>query len=418
VSASADWLPEDLPGCCRRDTGAKIIAAADIMVFDFGLSVLPADDEDEAVDRTEVSRPLQMVEMALLAAISVERERVGKQLTPRRMIAVNTINNRFGSVVDRNIAITLAPLATRLRQGFVLPPEKELDLLPILFPAEDAGEKLKSGAIAGRVGQRGIMLHGIYRTLADGWYRLSLSIGFSATAPLDDAVRPVRVEIMGSQYYLAAKIPTIEELRSGTITCLFEVPAFLGLLLILQPVQLRIISDGSCAMEVTAGRLEMLDATPTQEFGTVEPLRREVSWMPILLRVDPVTTDTDGLRITGGEPRYVVYGPYYPLLPGRYEAVFSFIVDDGPAAQGFVAEVFAESPGVLLAQSASSPQAGPQELVLPFEISDVSYGVGRPRQIQFRFLTHGQRSGTLVAVATRRLDDPERHPAILSAADF
>jgi hypothetical protein len=293
-----------------------------------------------------------------------------------------------------------------------------LDLLPVLFPGENVGEKLGSGVIAGRIGQPGIMLHGIYRALAAGWYRVSLSIGFTATPQMDDAACPLRVEIMGGPYYLATKLPTVEELRRGTITCLFEMPVLPGLLAVLQPVQLRIISDGSCAMDVTAGRLEKLEHTVTQEFGTIEPLRREVTWLPTLTGLGPATTNTDGMPIVLGDRHWVVYGPYYPLLPGRYEAAFSLVVGDGPPAAGFVAEVVAGTPDAVLARSESASHSGPQTLVLPFEISGVSFGVGQPRLIQFRLFTHGQRSGTLIAVTTRRLDDPEQHPAILNGVDF
>ena len=52
VSHSADWLPARLPSGCRRDSGAAIIEVADILVFDFGLSVLPPDDKPWVTDQT------------------------------------------------------------------------------------------------------------------------------------------------------------------------------------------------------------------------------------------------------------------------------------------------------------------------------------------------------------------------------
>lgn len=85
---------------------------------------------------------------------------------------------------------------------------------------------------------------------------------------------------------------------------------------------------------------------------------------------------------------------------------------------GFTAGVVASSIGTVLAQADSMPGGDVQTLTLPFEISGDSYGIGEPQLIEFRLFTHGKRSGKLLAVATRRLDDPDHHPAILHAADF
>ena len=68
-------LPAHLPASCRRDKGATVIDAADILVFDFGLSVLRPDDEPSG-DRSDVPRILHLVEVAFLAAVAAERERL------------------------------------------------------------------------------------------------------------------------------------------------------------------------------------------------------------------------------------------------------------------------------------------------------------------------------------------------------
>ena len=107
----------------------------------------------------------------------------------------------------------------------------------MLFPG-DAGEVLKSGAIATKVGQPGLMLFGLYRNLPGGWYRITLSIGSSADTYLQKAIRPLRVEIVGGLYRIAAKYLTVSDLRQGKVTCLFKMPDSLSLSIVLQPVQI------------------------------------------------------------------------------------------------------------------------------------------------------------------------------------
>jgi hypothetical protein len=86
---------------------AQIIAAADMLVFDF-----TATDRDGPVPAA--------IAAAFRRAVAAERMRLDNH-PPRRFIAVNAVGNAAEPLVAARIGATLAPFSTRLRQGFVRP---------------------------------------------------------------------------------------------------------------------------------------------------------------------------------------------------------------------------------------------------------------------------------------------------------
>ena len=417
IPALASWLSEGLSSCCRRETASNAIAEADILVFDFGLSALPSDGE-AATNRAEVFHILHAVELAFRAALAAERRRMIDRLAPRRLIAVNTINNRFSGVVDTNLAITQAPIATRLRQGFVLPVKTDFDLLPLLFPGPEAGETRGSGDIAARPGVAGVMLYGLYRELPEGRYRLNLTIRLDRSEIADRSTSPLRLEILGGPYCLAARVLSIAELCSGEVDCLFDMPEPFGLQAVLQPVQIVVTTNGSCAAVVTGGHLSKASPSDVQPAETCEPMKPEVAWLPMMCPGETVVKSPYDWQISLGEPAFAAYGPYQPLLPGHYEAVFLFQFNAGQTGYGFEADVFVLKTQQVLAHASFAPAEEGCELLLKFEVVGDGFGTAEPQKLEFRLFTHGRQTGRLLAVNTRRLDDPACHPAILAAAEF
>lgn len=432
VSQAADWLPADLPACCRRQAGAAMLEAADILLFDFGFSPLPADGEGPAdgeirADRSAIPRILRGVELAFRSAVEAEHRRIAQGLAPRRLIAVNAINNRFGTLVESNIAATQAPLATRLRQGFVLPPKTDVDLIAKLFPGEDAGEEQPDGGIATRGAAAGVLLHGFYRDLPAGRYRVTLSVSLGDMAPADDAARPLLLQVFGGRYWLAALPLSVADLRRGEVSCLFTLPDLPSLCAVLQPIQLVVMTDGSCAVTVRGARVTNAGRTAAQAAGICEPLTGEVGWLAMLRPGPAVRAQPQGWLVDAGPSRCAASGPYAPLLPGRYAVQFALAADadapgeppDGETADdGFTAEVFVPATGVALAQRRFRPRPAADGVTLEFEIAGTEMGLAEPTKVEFRLFTDGRQGGRLHDVRSRRLDDLASHPALQKAAEF
>lgn len=131
-----------LPSNARAVSQHEVLAKADIVGFDFGFpmgQVVPVP----AHARTALTLNVQ----GLLAFVGEEHRRRCHGHAPRRAIAVNAVHSRFGLVTSL-IGAPVAPISTRIRQGFVAW-NGEVDLKPHL-DVGPAGERTVDGIVTRR----------------------------------------------------------------------------------------------------------------------------------------------------------------------------------------------------------------------------------------------------------------------------
>ena len=108
----------------------ELLAKADAFLFDFG-GLQPVSVASAAIDRLtgEMLRSFRRV-------VRDERHRISTGAPPRRIIALNAINNAFERFVCGSVAAAATPFATHMRHGFVLPSAALEDWLPLLAIGE------------------------------------------------------------------------------------------------------------------------------------------------------------------------------------------------------------------------------------------------------------------------------------------
>ncbi len=184
-------------------------AEGDVFVFDFGLPALP-----------RMPPALAHVIKLFRAAVAAEQARIASGRPPRRFICVNAIHNRVDGMVRTHVGVAKSPLATRIRQGFVLrAANAPIDILP-LVPVEEAGEREVS-AIRLRLGERGHVFGGPQLDLAAGRYRLLLRL-----EPARDGrwhPGPLKIEALAGGVSLARRYVPVHGLAAQSITLRFEV---------------------------------------------------------------------------------------------------------------------------------------------------------------------------------------------------
>lgn len=115
VADGASWLAPDLPECCVWATEQEIGLHADLLLYDWGLPIAgDADEESEPAANQFVSRSFNRM-------LEVERSRLSQPGTmPRRFIGVNAVFNRYENLFCNHIGAARAPIATRIRQGYLI----------------------------------------------------------------------------------------------------------------------------------------------------------------------------------------------------------------------------------------------------------------------------------------------------------
>ncbi len=157
---------------------ATTLADATAFIFDFG--GLPVD-ANKIDPQNEIARELQR---SFIQVVRCERDRLKLGLAPRRIIALNAINNDYESFVSGFIAAAATPYATHMRHGFVLPPEpaKQTDWLPFLFIGPCG--RLDEFGISAHRGPAGYVVFGPYWPLPPGQYEMVAQISWPAITSL------------------------------------------------------------------------------------------------------------------------------------------------------------------------------------------------------------------------------------------
>ena len=104
-----------------------------------------------------------------------ERHRISTGAPPRRIIALNAINNAFEWFVCGSVAAAATPFATHMRHGFVLPSAALEDWLPLLATGE-AGVRVGQHEIRSAPSTAGWIAYGPFKYLEEGRHLISLDI--------------------------------------------------------------------------------------------------------------------------------------------------------------------------------------------------------------------------------------------------
>jgi hypothetical protein len=227
VAGPAAWLGRNPPDGAAWAPAAEVIVRAQACVFDFG-----AQDAGDAVALHFVATGLRS-----LAAADATR---GAE--PCRVIAVNAVNSRFEGLVDSHVGVTLSPITTRIRQGFVFrPPNGTRDLLPALS-AGDAGRRTADrGAIEILAGRPGCVCFGPYIDLRPGDWLLELEVDADLIPPGEP---PLALEAVSGETMLGHRRIGEAELRGRLLALQFSVPAALADAVLNLRAEFRLHSDG------------------------------------------------------------------------------------------------------------------------------------------------------------------------------
>ena len=298
-----------------HETGFEaLIDAADAFVLDFG----PVSEKGDAIAGIP-SDTARGINRALLQIVAAEHQRWREGRALRQIIAINAINNVFESGIMSHVSVALTPFSTRMRHGFVMPPvQGEMDWMSRLL-AGHAGA-WDGSQIRSRKEAMGVVIHGPYRHLHVGTYRIRLKL--SGQAPFghgeDQAVAVL--EIISQRDYLGHRLITASDLARGEVTLDFDVatdqsvsPGFSvqTLLRTLAPVDVA-ISALSCER---VSDLESETATEERALSVNE-------WLPLLWTGPDATRMNGQILQRSTKPTIVFHGPYWRLPKGSYEAVF------------------------------------------------------------------------------------------------
>ncbi len=155
-----------------HETGFEaLIDAADAFVLDFG-PVIRRRGDAIAHGHPERHGPWDQSGVCCkLWQREHQRWREGRAL--RQIIAINAINNVFESGIMSHVSVALTPFSTRMRHGFVMPPvQGEMDWMSRLL-AGHAGA-WDGSQIRSRKEAMGVVIHGPYRHLHVGTYRIKI----------------------------------------------------------------------------------------------------------------------------------------------------------------------------------------------------------------------------------------------------
>lgn len=406
VGRGATWIGADLPRGCTWMDPLEMLPQASAFVFDYGLLPGPAD-----VPASRSHLASAFVATWFRNAVRAEWERLADDgALPRRFVAVNAIHNRFESLVGRFINAARSPMASRIRQGFVVVKDEKanLDLLP-LFSMGGAGKR-EAGRVVSLPGQAGLVTYGPYLTLDAFQYRLNLT--FAATAA---AARPgsVTVEVFTDPYLFGVFSIGDTVQAGGTVSLHFALSQDVLDAVPSAAVEFKIRTDGQIPVSLTAAGLE--------EVAPANGMSFDVELLPLLtpgpasdgrltlatatLAGSQARRAADGVRAVPGKRGHVVYGPYVAIPPGHYEARFGLQQDASRlrlrrnSAPTAAVEVAAAGRDQIIAQRHADP-ASADPVILPFE---VPANAVKPDLLEFRVWSGGSIGFTVRSINLRRL---------------
>ena len=411
-----DQPTSDQPASVIQYVGLpELLAKADTFLFDFG-GLQPASIASAAIDQLtgETLRSFRRV-------VRDERHRISTGAPPRRIIALNAINNAFEWLVCGSVAAAATPFATHMRHGFVRPASAALgDWLPLLATGE-AGVRVGQHEIRSAPTTAGWIAYGPFKYLEQGRYLISLEIKRFGDERHRPGNRPSAfVEVMAGPELLGL-YPLEQHVASpGTHRFTFEVSQNVadGI----APLETRIRVARPIGIALTALTIEPAPAsinTNEKITGalTISDLLQLDDWLPFLKLNRSARAEHDSIAVSKGRGEYAIYGPYWTLPAGHYDLVVSIDppapnLDGKPVVILDVATDGGERQVVRheyrLGQFACSDARTVMELRLPFTLAaDLP---AASRTIETRVYTPGDGSFRVRSLAVKvRSNEPEQN---------
>jgi|GEM_PF-1171516 len=323
VFDNARWLGSELPEGCRWAAWDEACESADVFVFDWG-----RPETDSSAPWIFQKDPIiRDVSRAFRKTVRNERPRLaGNARKLRRFIGINAINNAVEGMFKQHIAAALTPLSTHIRQGFLS--ELTPEILPLLY-AGKAGQKFND-RIASIEGVSGYVFYGPYLDLDSSGYSLTLS--FSDVRFLSDGPRLLGLEVTSNGRLIAYREISECDLKSEIVTFEFSVAREVVESDDWPAVEFRLMTPGSLAFNIRSAVLEETtspahDKTKLESFDCAPLLTVGPAGVPVTSR-----NSRREVQAREGIEDLLVHGPNFWLPTGRYNATFSFRIenaDDG-----------------------------------------------------------------------------------------
>jgi hypothetical protein len=289
--------------------GDYIFEHCEAYIFDFG----------------DCSTPMATLGLAkaMVRALASEYARMKDPSQKRRtFIGINVINNRFETFFCSKIGASATPFSTRLRHGFAIaPPEGPVDWLPSLQIGR-GGERIRD-SIESRTDVVDWMFYGPYRFLPAGRYRVGLTFDRDVTlgAHEDINVRAHEsaaiLDVHSSGDIVGLCVLRIEDLINGRYELTFDVPFALEERLD-YAVEVRMRPVSALPIRITS---LLVESVPGASVKTQASLHEEIrDWLPFANLGAAGHWRHDGVGGEIGRNGHMVYGPYWRLPAGDYEA--------------------------------------------------------------------------------------------------
>ena len=369
----------DLPEAI--DPTSDQLDRADAFVFDFGgLPGLPCD-----LDRNkQLSGQLLR---QFLGVVREERRRLSSGLSSRRVIALNAINNQFESLVGGYIAAAATPCATHMRHGFVLPAKSKDDWLALLHIGK-AGVRV-GDHVNSDPRRLGVIAYGSYKYLDAGCYRLSVKVELASDELDCGGSEPcIAIEVHSGAEVFSIYLLSRSALAEPDHEFLFVVPQTAAD--VIGGIETRIILLSRVALSIQAVTIESTQASSNQIDSSVPALALKIeNWLPYL-SVGPLgRADEVGVIARNGPSDFVVFGPYWPLPVGYYEAVMHLDRESvaQPLEHKVRADVMTGDQQLVAANFHFDAHCTETTIRLPFEMKENS---SKRRQIETRVWSSGE----------------------------
>jgi hypothetical protein len=296
----------------------EVLAEADVFLFDFG-GLPPSTEGSTAFDPVsgELRRSFRRV-------VREERHRLSTGVAPRRVIALNAINNEYEWFVCGCVAAAATPFATHMRHGFVLPGSgAREDWLPLLSIGE-AGVRTVD-QIRNDPTKLGWIAYGPHKYLEEGRYLVSMEVELVVDEPDRPKNEPVLfVEMVAGSELLGVHLLRHWHLHNADHKFAFTVSQDIadGI----AGIEARIAVLGRIGIAVRSLTVE--PASASIEFDdkaaaviTIPDLLGIDDWLPFL-RIGPLGRwDELGVNAEIGASEFVIFGPYWSLPAGSYEMI-------------------------------------------------------------------------------------------------
>ena len=260
-----------------------------------------------------------------------ERHRISTGAPPRRIIALNAINNAFEWFVCGSVAAAATPFATHMRHGFVLPSAALEDWLPLLAIGE-AGIRVGQHEIRSGRTTTGWIAYGPFKFLEQGRHLICLETEHIADERDRLGSRPLAfVEVMAGPELLG--LYPLKHLGSQAIRHRFTFEVSQNVADGIAPLETRVRVPHPTDIAIKALTIEPAPAPINTDEKiaaalTISDLLQRDDWLPFLKLNRSARAENDSIVVSKGRAEYAIYGPYWTLPAGHYDLVVSI---DPPA---------------------------------------------------------------------------------------